>query len=39
MYYYYVVDRRFQDMCSTNNDVSSDETSLDIETQEQKCEE
>ena len=37
--YYYIVDRRFQDMYSTNNDVSCDETSFDIETQEDKCEE
>ena len=37
--YYYIVDRRFQDMCSANNDLSCDETSLDIETQEQKREE
>ena len=29
--YYYIVDRRFQDMYSTNNDVSCDETSFDIE--------
>ena len=36
---YYIVDRRFQDKYSTNNDVSCDETSLDIETQEDKCEE
>ena len=35
MYYYmHIVDIRFQDMCSTNNDVSCDE----IETPEEKCE-
>ena len=37
--YYYIVDRRFQEMYSTNNDVSCDETSFDIETREDKCEE
>ena len=37
--YYYIVDRRFENMYSTNNDVSCDETSFDSETQEQKCEE
>ena len=37
--YYYLVDRRFQDIYSTNNDVSFDETSFDIDTQEEKCEE
>ena len=39
--YYYIVDRRFQDMysTSTNSDVSCDETSFDIETQEENCEE
>ena len=37
--YYYIVDRRFQDMYSTNSDVSCDETSLHIETQEENCEE
>ena len=36
--YYNIVDRRFEIMCSTNNDVSCDETSFDVETQEQKCE-
>ena len=36
--YYYIVDRRFQDMYSTNN-VSCNETSFDSETQEDKCEE
>ena len=29
--YYYIVDRRFQDIDSTNNNVSYDETSFDIE--------
>ena len=36
---YYIVDCRFQDMCSANNDLSFDKISFDIETQDQKCEE
>ena len=38
LFYMHIVDIRFQDMCSTNNDVSCDETSFDIETREEKCE-
>ena len=37
--YYYIVDRRFQEMYNTNNAVSCNETSFDIDTQEDKCEE
>ena len=33
--YYYIVDRRFQDIYCTNNDVFCDETSFDIDESEE----
>ena len=33
--YYYVVDRRFQDIYSTNNDVFCDKASFDIDESEE----